>query len=490
MAQLEPVKLKNERTLFITWSISFLVLFPLLIFLGFLMRIGQAEMKKILLTNFYSLMTLHGIGMTALLFSFAFAIVWHLISTRYVKLNIRIGYFVYFTVLLSIVGLTIGMLIGKFGAGWYLLYPLSFRSGTWVSWSTGVSVVSLIILGIAWCVGILHLLLSLSKGFGGFGNLLGWQYLRKKENKKDLPAMVLVTTISLIPSIFAFIIGAVMLVMYLLQFIDPNLTFDPLLLQNIALYFGHTFVNVTLFLGVAWVYALLPEFTGRAWKTDKVLVYFWNATFLFILFAYFQNIFADFIAPKSIKYNRQIVNYLSTIPASIITMYGVILQFYRSKIKWGIIPLMILFGVAAWAIGGFAASVQSTLTVQKILHNTMWVPAHLHTNMLMGVTLFIFAFLFYFFFEKGKEYGGKVAKTGFWLFVTGGYGFVLMFYLEGLSGIPRRYARYTGIGIKSMHDTAVYQAQMAVFFAILLLIGLFIMYYSLYRNFLKKAQNG
>src|SRR6185312_8882632 len=88
------------------------------------------------------------------MFSFAFAIIWYLISSRYARLNIRIGYVVYFTFLIAIAGLTIGILVGKFGAGWFLLYPLPFRSGTWLSWSTGVSIISLIILGIAWLIGI------------------------------------------------------------------------------------------------------------------------------------------------------------------------------------------------------------------------------------------------------------------------------------------------------------------------------------------------
>jgi cytochrome c oxidase subunit 1 len=486
MIQFEPVTLKKERGLIYTWSITFLIFFPLLIFIGFLMRMGQSEMKKLLLANFYSLMTLHGIGMIAVMFSFAFAIIWYLIGTRYTRLNTRIGYAVYFIELIAMAGLTIGILIGKFGPGWFLLYPLPFKSGTWLSWSTGVTIISLIVLGIAWLIGILHLLYSLTKEFRGFKNLLGWQYFRKKENYKELPSTVLVTTISLVPAILAFIIGAVMLIMYLLQFIQPSLKFDPLLLQNITLFFGHTFVSVTLFCGVAWVYELLPEFTGQKWKTNKVLVYFWNATFLFILIAYFQNLYSDFVEPVSRQYSGQMLNFLSAIPASIITVFCVINQYYHSKIKWSLIPLMLLFGIAAWLIAGFAATVESSLAIYKALHNTLWVPGHLHTNMLMGVTLFIFAFLFYLFFEKGKQYGGKTAKTGFWLFIFGGYGFVLIFFLEGLSSIPRRYARYTGIGIKSMHDTAVQMAQISVFFVILLFIGLLIMYFSLLSIFFKK----
>ena len=475
------VKLKEQKTLVVAWAITFLTLFPLLILVGFFMRLGQAEMIKLLLANFYSFMTLHGLGMSALLFSMAFAGIWYLISTRFTPLNIRVGYFVFFTVIIGLAGLTIGTLIGKFGAGWYMLYPLPFKDPTWVSWSIEISVISIILLNIGWLTGILHLLFSLSKEFGGFANLLGWQYLRKKKDeKKELPPIVLISTISLISGILGFLVGIVLMVMYLFQTIGSSMTFDPLILKNMTFFFINSLVNITLFLSVGWVYELLPEFTGRDWKTNKVQVYAWNATFFLILFAYFHHLYMDFSQPLSVQYAGQIVSYLSAIPATVFTMYGVFVQLYHSKLKLGIIPLMFLLGIAGWAIGGFAALVNSTIAVNKILHNTLWVPAHFHTYTLMGVVLFILAFLFYLFPAKNNEQDRK-AKAGLWIFVIGSYGFLLMFYLGGLSSIPRSYARYTGMGIKIMHERAVLLSQLSVGFIILLLIGLFIMYFSRQR---------
>lgn len=224
---------------------------------------------------------------------------------------------------------------------------------------------------------------------------------------------------------------------------------------------------------------LLPEFTGREWKTNKLLVYAWNATFFFILFAYFHHLYMDFVQPLPFQYVGQILSYLSAIPATVVTMFGVISQLYHSKIKWSIIPLMILLGMAGWAIGGFAAVVNSTIAINSILHNTLWVPAHFHTYTLMGIALFIFAFIFYLFSEKSIGSGEKLEKTGFWLFVSGSYGFLLMFYLGGLQSIPRSYARYAGLYVNDMHTTAVHLAQISSLFIILLLIGLFMMYFSL-----------
>ena len=479
MIPLEPVKLKSQKRLALTWSITYLIFFPLLILLGFLMRLGQGEVTKLLLANFYAFMTLHGLGMAGVLFSMAFAAIWYLVSTRFARLNIRIGYFVYFVILVGLVGLAIATLIGKFGPGWYMLYPLPFKNPTWFSWSIPASLLSLIVLGVAWLTGIGHLIFSLSKEYGGISNLLGWQYLGKKNDRKEVPPIVMITTISCISGIIALVAGAIMLILYLIKFLKPELSLDPLLLKNMTFFFGHSLLNNTLYFGIGWVYALLPEFTGRDWKTNKLLVYAWNATFFFILFSYFQQLFIDFVRPFPFQYLGQIFSYSSAIPATAVTLVGIISQFYHSKIKWSLIPLMILLGMAGLAISGFAALATSTKALNSIFHNTLWVPAHFHTYTLMGITLFIFAFIFYLFSEESNRRGEKIGKTGFWLFVSGSYGFLLMLYLGGLKSIPGSYARYSGLYVSDMHTTAVYLARISSLFIIVLLIGLFIMYISL-----------
>ena len=482
MIQLEAVQLKKERRLAIVWSVTFLIVFPLLITLGLLMRLNQGEIIKLPINDFYALMTLHGLGMVGVLFSIAFAGLWYLISTRYRRLNIRVGYFTYCVVLIGFLGLAFATLIGGFAPGWYLLYPLPFKGATWTIWATRLSIISLIIMGIGWLVGILHLLYGLAKEYGGFTKLLGWQYLGKKKVDRELPPIVMISTVSLVPGVFALLAAAVFLIMYLLQSFEPALSFNVLLMKNITMFFGHTLANIIIYSALGWVYALLPEFTGREWKTNKVVMYSWNATFLFILFAFFHHMYMDFAQPIGMQYAGQVISYLSAVPATVVTMFGVITQLYHSKVKWGIVPLTFLIGTAGWAIGGGAAVVDSTIAMNRVLHNTLWVPAHFHTYLLLGAVLFIFGFLFYLFSENGNQDGGKLAKTGFWLFVLGGHGFLATFYFGGLSSIPRRYADYSGIEIKSVHQMGEHLAQISVWLIALLVIGLFIMYFSLFAK--------
>lgn len=481
----EPDTLKKERRLAITWGISFLILFPCLILLGLLMRLGQGEMMKLLLANFYAFMTLHGLGMAGLLFSISFAAIWYLISTRYTRLNLRLGYFIFFTIILGFAGLTIGTLMGKFGAGWYMLYPLPFKDPTWFTWSIKTSIISLIVLGIAWLTGILYLLYALIKKQNGFINL--WRApLNEKGERNDIPPIVFITSISFIAAIPGFIVGIIIMCIYLIQSFEHVLSFNAVLLNNMTFFFGHTLSTVTLYCSMGWLYTLLPEFTARSWETNKALRYSWYVSLFLLLFSYGQHLFMNFVYPLSAHHAGLWAAYLSTVPVTVITIYGVYTQLYHSKIKWGIIPLLFLLGTAGLAIGGFVAILNSYEAFNKILHNTLWVPAHFHTYTLMGIVLFVLGFLFYLFSSKNQQHTDKLAKTGFWIFLAGGYGFILMFYLGGFNSIPRSYARYTGTGFKTLHDTAVTLSKVSVGFIVLILVGLVFMYFSLFSRLLKK----
>lgn len=480
METLTTKEYTKERKLIIIWSITFLAVFPLLITLGLLMRLSHSELLDVSAERFYSYMTLHGLGMVGLLFSFAFAGVWYLLSTRYVKLKIGIGYFVYINVLLSVVGLAIGALIGKFGPGWYMLYPLPFIGGSWPVWSTTLSTVSLLVLGVGWLIGILHVLYAMAKEFGGFKNLLGWQYIKGDDNKREIPVIVLTSTISLIPGVLAVLAGAVLLIMYLLQVMEPSLSFDPLMMKNVVMFFGHTIANITMYCAVTWIYTLLPEFTGRPWKVDKVLVYSWNATFFFVCLAFLHHMYMDFEQPLYLQMFGQVISYSSAVPATAITMFGIISQLYHSRVKWSLVPITFLLGAAGWAIGGLSAVVDSTISFNKVLHNTLWVPAHFHTYMLLGVVLFIFGFLFYVVAEKKDIHVGGIAKLGLWTYIIGAIGFLLMFFMGGMNSVPRRYNNYSGMGVDKTHEVGVYGAKVAVLSIIILLIGLLIMYISFF----------
>ncbi|MBX3709515.1 MAG: cbb3-type cytochrome c oxidase subunit I [Gammaproteobacteria bacterium] len=446
-----------------------LLLFVIFISLGMLMRFNQAVDGVITPLSFYGVITMHGLGMTGIFFIGGLTAVTYLLA-KYIHPSIAVLKLVYWLIALAVAGLFISTLYGQFGPGWYLLYPLPFIH-TWPSWSIGLAIISLMILGAAWLIWQLELLRAMAVQYG-LSNLLGWQYF-KKEKYTEIPAIVLITTICVLSGILALISDAIVLMVFIYQWLEPSLNFDALFLKNAGLFFGHTLVNITMYLGIAIVYDMMPSFSGRSWHTDKVIVAAWNATFIYILLAYFHHLYMDFAQPIGVQYLGQIMSYLSTVPATGITVFGAFTQVYRSGIKWTFVPLCFYFGFMGWVIGGIAALIDSTIMVNFHFHNTLWIPAHFHTYYLLGYVLILLGFIYHFKNSKTELF----AKLSLFMMMLGGYGFVLMFYIAGVSGVPRRYAIYSAIPIHSVADIGRDTATFAFFFLFAFIMGL-LMYYS------------
>jgi cytochrome c oxidase subunit 1 len=172
------------------------------------------------------------------------------------------------------------------------------------------------------------------------------------------------------------------------------------------------------------------------------------------------------------------MSYLSAIPATAVTAFGVIGQVYHSGMQWRFTPLALFLGIIGWIIGGFAAVVDSTIAVNVTFHNTLWVPAHFHTYFLAGFFLMLWGFLY--------DFSGSVretlAKTGLWLIVAGAYGFFLMFYWGGVLGVPRRFSDYTSVPIASMEASGERAALLASASIMVVIVGLLCVFTTIYTG--------
>ena len=111
--------------------------------------------------------------------------------------------------------------------------------------------------------------------------------------------------------------------------------------------------------------------------------------------------------------------------------------------RWRLPSILLFSGVMGWAIGGVGAVIDSTVAVNSHFHNTLWVPAHFHTYYVMGVVLMILGVVFHLVAELSRlPESAAITRTIVTTLGVGGYGFVLMFYLAGVAGVPRRYATY------------------------------------------------
>ncbi len=457
------------------YSITALLVFVVLVLLGFVMRVSQSGLAVVPPDLFYAIMTLHGLGMAGVLYTAGFTAIWYLAS-KYVQPSMGLMRFNYVLILLGVVGLIVATLIGRFGPGWYMLYPLPFET-TWPSWAVGLAVISVMLLGVAWLLGQLDMLRAIVGRYGLTG-MLGWQYFGKGEQREDLPPLILIVAVSMIAGAVTTIVGAVMLMLYLAQWLAPELQFDALLMKNAVFLFGHTLVNITMYCGVAVVYELLPAFTGRPWKSNAIVAFSWNAVLVLVLLAFLHHLYMDFAQPVTLQVIGQFASFLSAVPATVVTIFGLMAQVYRSGIRWSFVPLSMILGVVGWIVGGLAAIVDSTIAVNVVFHNTLWVPAHFHTYFLVGFVFMLFGFVYHLLNSTAEHF----AKFSLGTMVLGGYGFLLMFYLAGIESVPRRFADYSSIGIASVEQFAEGSAMASVAFIGVFVVGLLIFYGVVFQS--------
>jgi cytochrome c oxidase subunit 1 len=426
----------DSNTLY--WMAITFVLFPILILLGIYMRTVQAGGLAGLQSWFYPLMTLHGVGMVGVWYVASMACVSDALS-RHVRPSPLIGRVALVGTLLGVVLLLASVFLGRFAAGWYFLYPLPLQ-GEWPAWSTVVFLLSLTVLGATWLVWSLDLLRAIARRYT-LPQALAWHYLAGR-SEPVVPPSVLIITVSLIAGVAALLSGVIVLVLYYVQMLAGTAN-DALLMKNLTFFFGHTLVNLTMYLGVALVYEVLPMYAGRPWKTNRIVAISWNCVLLIVLFAYFHHLYMDFVQPGVLQVVGQIASYSSAIPAAVVTIFGALLLVYHARMRWNLASLLLYLGLAGWAIGGVGAVIDSTIAANVRLHNTLWVPAHFHTYFLAGVVFMVVGY----FYHRCQELAALpespgVQKAATALMMIGAYGFFAMFYFAGAYSMPRRYALY------------------------------------------------
>lgn len=409
----------------------------LMMLLGLTMRLAQAQWINIQPDFFYVIMTMHGAGMVGIAGLSGAAVMWYFVR-RYVPVStaVFVANLVFF--LIGAVLILGAGFIGGFAAAWTFLFPLPAHSGELWSVNAAASyMVGLLVIG----VGFLLLHLDIARGilsvYGGLGAALGVkQALGLAPEDGGPPAAVTASTMVLIVNILGILLGAAVLVVSLVNLYVPSFTFNALAAKNMIFFFGHVFINATIYMAVIAVYEILPVFTNRKWKTNRAFYFAWVLSTVMVLAVYPHHLLMDFAMPTWVLIASQIISWLSGLPVLLVTAFGTLTNVYRSGIKWTVAAGLVFVGVAGWAIGVIPAIADGTIEVNSFMHNTQWVPGHFHTYLLLGMVAMFFGFMTY----LVPRTTSALLPFGFWLYVVGGSVFVLSFLAAGSVSVPRRYA--------------------------------------------------
>ena len=452
------------------WIVVVLLLFVVSIVLGILMRLNQGGVIRQSPITFYGNMTTHGLTMIGIWFVAGMAAINYLMQ-RYVKISLWPNLFALVLTVIGVLMLWTSTFIGDLHTGWTFLYPLPFKV-MWASWATPLFYWSLVVLVLGWLIWSLGLMTELLRKYT-IPQVFAWQHFRK-DPKVETPPFVLISMISLVGIVTCLLAVVVLLVLTFMEFYSKG-TFvnDALLMKNLTYFFGHTIANEMLYLGLAVLYELFPEVSGKPkWKTTWYVSFAWNCTLIFILAAFFHHMFMDFVQPRGFQIIGQVASYLATLPAAAVTVFSVLVSVYRTPIKWSLTNLLFFLGVAGWVVGGVGAVIDATISNNFVLHNTLWVPAHFHTYNAMGNVLFSLAFFHWFSVEASGDGKSETSlRLKLSLLVIGGVGFLAAFYIGGAESIPRRYSDYP-----AEFPTAQILANIAAIFAIVYLVAILLFF--------------
>lgn len=427
----------------IVYMLTGFVVFLLMGLLGLLMRLAHAGFLNLAPNWFYRIMTLHGSGMVAASMLAAmggFAAV----LSQGVRLNTRWLWTVFIIYFLGAGFVIIATLLGGFAAGWTTLHPLPYLSkGGWGMAAALAMYVGYLFVAVAFLLYCLQVIYATSKAYGGVTKALAWEYLfsggRKAPGKMPRPVDIVGTVVA-IDGTIAVLAGAALLVPLFAQAAGLVEMVDALYAKNLLFLFGHTFVNLNIYLSAGLVYATLPLYTGREWKATWPVVLALNLVIVLVLLPYFHHLYQDFAQITPLHVLGQIGSYGVAIPAFVVTILGGLALIYHSGMRWAVPSILIVLGLWGWTFGGMGAVLDSTIGVNQVMHNTLWVPAHFHSYYLLGAVAFAWAYMYHLVAELSGVEDRRVTHWAAWLYGVGGAGFLLMFFFSGANSVPRRFA--------------------------------------------------
>lgn len=449
-----------KRTVYL-YGVSAALVLVLMIVLGILMRLSQGMVIQLPADFFYQIMTAHGAGMVGIAGLAGAAIMWYFLR-QYVELttSILVANLVLF--LIGVVFILSAIFIGRFAGAWTFLYPLPAHSmGVWSAGAAIAFLFGLLLVGSGFLLLYLDAGRAIIARYGGLGGALGWPQLFRGSRHEAPPPTVVAGAMVTIINVPALIVGASILIISIINILAPDFMIDALLAKNMIYFFGHTFINATIYMSIIAVYELLPRYTKRPWKSTKIFLLAWTASTIMVLIVYPHHLLMDFVLPNWMLIMGQIVSYTSGLPVLVVTMIGALAIVYRSGIRWDLTSGLLFFSIFGWAGGIFPAVIDATITINKVMHNTLWVPGHFHFYLLLGMIAMFLGFMCHL-SKTGKE-DSWFDKAGFWLYALGGLVFVFLFLLSGKMSVARRFAVH-------LPEWSGYAA-VSSFFAILVLIA-------------------
>ncbi|MGM0589047.1 MAG: b(o/a)3-type cytochrome-c oxidase subunit 1 [Bacteroidota bacterium] len=239
---------------------------------------------------------------------------------------------------------------------------------------------------------------------------------------------------------------------------------DPLLPRTLFWYFGHALVYFWLLPAYFVWYSILPKLAGGRLFSDSMT----RVTFIIFLILStpigYHHQYADPGISVGFKFYAMVATLLILLP-SLITFFTVIASMehgakqrggsgklgWLKALPWNN-PAFVGCALAGlmFAAGGFSGMINASMNINILIHNTLWVPGHFHLTVGTAVALTFMAVTYWLLPQmtgrKIKHNTMALIQPYLWFL-----GMTLMsnaMHRGGLAGIPRRVAETNYLGFE------------------------------------------
>jgi len=229
---------------------------------------------------------------------------------------------------------------------------------------------------------------------------------------------------------------------------------DPLLSRTLFWFSGHPIVYFWLLPAYVSWYLMIPKQVGGRLFSDPVTRVVFSLFVLLSIPVGFHHQYTDPGITQSMKVIHAILTFGVFFP-SLITAFSVVsaledggkarggrgLVGWFFKLPWGdpSVAAQVL-AMLTFVLGGITGLINASFTVNRVVHNTSWVPGHFHMTVgsavvmtFMGIAYWMVPWL------KGRKlWGGKLAVVQSWVYFIGVMALARGLISAGLEGAPRR----------------------------------------------------